>query len=211
MRVPLSTLYITFEKSDRFGYCLAWVSALPYFILFFMAVMVVLYLVHIFISHEMAKNVKKTSMPANGVVIWFWHEEDPYAFVRWLGSTLLGQICCETLALLLKGILKGERPLSSDRHGHDFGNPSSHTQFIAFFAYICLRRLHSQRKETPLLVNALGTILLVGLVPLVAFSRLYLQYHYLYQVCSGFGVGLLFAICWDYFVTLFFLHTKYPM
>lgn len=195
MRVPLSMLYVTFENSDRLGYLLAWISALPTFILFFIGAMVVLYSIYIYILYS-TESANKVS-PPHTVVVWIWYENNPYVFLRWLCYILLGQVFCEFLAVLLKDLLKGERPLASDRHGFDFGNPSSHTQFITFFAYMCLRRLYSKRRKTPTLIAILDATVLTGLVPLVALSRIYLEYHYLYQVFTGFFVGLLFAACWD--------------
>ncbi|KAM0684493.1 mitochondrial matrix iron-sulfur protein [Mitosporidium daphniae] len=187
MRVPLSMLYVTFENSDRLGYLLAWISALPTFILFFIGAMVVLYSIYIYILYS-TESANKVS-PPHTVVVWIWYENNPYVFLRWLCYILLGQVFCEFLAVLLKDLLKGERPLASDRHGFDFGNPSSHTQFITFFAYMCLRRLYSKRRKTPTLIAILDATVLTGLVPLVALSRIYLEYHYLYQRA---GIVLLF-------------------
>lgn len=201
MRIPLSTLYITYEQSDRLGYLMAWTSSIPYFILFFMIAMVIIYWIHISINNLQVINTKSLQ---NSTSIWIWHEESPIIFFRWLLSSLLGQICCEILAMILKEIFKSERPILSDRIHIDYGNPSSHTQFIAFFVTIYLLRLISRWNRTPKAISFIFASILIGLIPLVAFSRLYLHYHFLYQVITAIFIGVIFAIFWNRNVTNYY-------
>lgn len=83
--------------------------------------------------------------------------------------------------------------------------PSSHAQFVAFFAvYLALFLLY---RHTPIVANSQIMIwfLVLGLCAgssAVAVSRVYLNYHTPKQVLAGFAAGVVCAFSW-FFVTGF--------
>lgn len=90
--------------------------------------------------------------------------------------------------------------------GKGYGMPSSHSQFVAFFAvYLSLFLLY---RHTPTLPNppVMSWLLVLGLCTgagIVAISRIYLNYHTPKQVLAGIAAGVLCAFSW-FFVTRFF-------
>ncbi|KKK24148.1 hypothetical protein P175DRAFT_0559620 [Aspergillus ochraceoroseus IBT 24754] len=119
-----------------------------------------------------------------------------------------GQMGCEAVNFVLKRIIKEERP--KQMFGKGYGMPSSHAQFMAFFAvylglFLLLR--HSPNPANPGLISLfIGRILPtlgLGLGAIaVAGSRIYLTYHTPRQVLAGFSVGIMFAFAWFYFTGL---------
>ncbi|RAL08334.1 phosphatase PAP2 family protein [Aspergillus homomorphus CBS 101889] len=117
-----------------------------------------------------------------------------------------GQMGCEALNFILKRIIKEERP--KQMFGKGYGMPSSHAQFMAFFAvyaglFLVLR--HSPVLARPAATVHFGIRALLSLVlcigaGAVAISRVYLNYHTPKQVLAGSGAGVLCAIAW-FFVT----------
>lgn len=113
---------------------------------------------------------------------------------------LAGQLLCEAVNFGLKRLIRQERP--TRMHGKGYGMPSSHAQFMAFWAmylalFISLRHAgpHSHRVEKWGLVVAA----VVGAVA-VATSRVYLGYHSQRQVVVGMSAGFVFAIWWFWVV-----------
>lgn len=120
-----------------------------------------------------------------------------------------GQLACEALNFVLKRLLKQERPVRM--HGKGYGMPSSHAQFVAFFAVsMCLfllvrhqppttaRAKRRNDNHTPLTVaeRALGGLLCLLMAASVAWSRIYLNYHTELQVLVGSAAGAVSGFAW---------------
>lgn len=117
----------------------------------------------------------------------------------------LGQLSCEALNFLLKRLIKQERP--KQMYGKGYGMPSSHAQFVGFWAvalglFLLLRhqpKARGRRREgEPLswmqrVVAAAGA---VGIAAAVTASRVYLNYHTVEQAMVGVGAGVFTAIVW---------------
>ncbi|KAM0713975.1 hypothetical protein Q7P37_010938 [Cladosporium fusiforme] len=116
-----------------------------------------------------------------------------------------GQMACEGLNWVLKRYIREDRP--AQMLGKGYGMPSSHAQFVAFFAvylglWVVVR--HDPWKEnaskthvpTPMWQRvALALAAMTGAVA-VAQSRIHLNYHTPRQVYIGFAVGSLCAVAW---------------
>ena len=116
-----------------------------------------------------------------------------------------GQMGCEGLNWLLKRVIQEERP--RQMHGKGYGMPSSHAQFVAFFAtylslFVLLRHnphhehASSTHLPTPLWQRAGLALAAFGGAAAVAQSRLYLYYHTPKQVYLGCAAGALCAVGW---------------
>ncbi|KAJ5109884.1 dolichyldiphosphatase [Penicillium argentinense] len=120
-----------------------------------------------------------------------------------------GQLACEGLNFALKRIIKEERPrdpdiVSLEMFGKGYGMPSSHAQFMTFFAvylslFLLLRHTPSYASAYPycdfILRGALTVGLCAGAVA-VSASRVYLNYHTPRQVLAGCGAGFVCACGW---------------
>ena len=105
-----------------------------------------------------------------------------------------GQMGCEALNFALKRLIKEERP--KQMYGKGYGMPSSHAQFVAYFSisltlFLILRHTPPKRpipSHTPLsMVTRVGlSILAMACAFLVAWSRIYLNYHTPKQVLVGY-------------------------
>ncbi|CAJ0645688.1 6227_t:CDS:2 [Entrophospora sp. SA101] len=82
-------------------------------------------------------------------------------------NIFIGQSICELFNAILKRWLREKRP--TDRLGTGYGMPSSHAQFIAFFAIFAI---------------------------LYLYNRIYLNYHTTKQVLFGNLFGSIFALVW---------------
>ncbi|KAH6684769.1 phosphatidic acid phosphatase type 2/haloperoxidase [Halenospora varia] len=120
-----------------------------------------------------------------------------------------GQLACEALNFALKRILKEERP--KQMHGKGYGMPSSHSQFVAFFSIsltLFLLFRHVPKKPTPshtplsLPARIFLSGLALGNAGLVAWSRIYLNYHTPKQVIVGCTAGAISAIGWFIITTI---------
>lgn len=117
-----------------------------------------------------------------------------------------GQMGCEVSNFVMKRIIKEERP--KQMFGKGYGMPSSHAQFVAFFAvYLALFLLfrHSFTYSTSRVISSylVQAILALGLcvgAAGVAISRIYLNYHTPKQVLAGCAAGTVLAFAW-FFVT----------
>ena len=113
-------------------------------------------------------------------------------------------------ALSIKRFLDEQSPnpqllTFSEMNGKGYGMPSSHAQFTAYFSlYLALfllvrhRPLPASPSHTPFTLwqrALLSVIALLGTV-VVAWSRIYLNYHTPQQVLVGCGAGAFSAIAW---------------
>ncbi|KAL4954957.1 phosphatidic acid phosphatase type 2/haloperoxidase [Aspergillus filifer] len=111
-----------------------------------------------------------------------------------------GQMACEALNFALKRIIKEERP--KQMFGKGYGMPSSHAQFVGFFAvYMALFLLfrHSPEHGSSPLFRIFASIAISIGATAVAVSRIYLTYHTTRQVLAGCAVGVIFACVWFVF------------
>ncbi|KAJ5368183.1 dolichyldiphosphatase [Penicillium cataractarum] len=123
-----------------------------------------------------------------------------------------GQLGCEALNFVLKRIIKEERPkganvvkcMSTEMFGKGYGMPSSHAQFMTYFAiymslFLVFRHSPSYAGSYPYSDFLLRTALTVGLCAsavAVSASRVYLSYHTPRQVLAGSVVGFACACGW---------------
>lgn len=97
---------------------------------------------------------------------------------------------------------------TAEMYGKGYGMPSSHAQFVSFFAiYLCLflfcrHKPAWRRSQTSLhTLERVVTVLVLGTgCVVVSASRIYLNYHTQRQVLAGCAVGSLCAFAW-FFVT----------
>ncbi|KAK0512800.1 hypothetical protein JMJ35_004817 [Cladonia borealis] len=123
-----------------------------------------------------------------------------------------GQLGCEALNFLLKRLIKEERP--KQMYGKGYGMPSSHAQFLAYFATslsLFLLLLHHPpaqhyRSERPYSHKPLNlpqkislSLLTFFLAAAVAASRVYLNYHTPTQVLVGCIAGGVSGLSWFVF------------
>ncbi|ERL83645.1 hypothetical protein D910_00789, partial [Dendroctonus ponderosae] len=114
----------------------------------------------------------------------------------------LGTICSEALNYILKHLICEKRPLHREDVHVEYGMPSSHAQFVSFFAsyimYFVFIRLHHMNNNT--IIENISKILIIvssmTVAVLVCISRIYLHYHTVSQVLWGVIVGFLFATAW---------------
>ncbi|CDU24989.1 related to CAX4-required for full levels of dolichol-linked oligosaccharides [Sporisorium scitamineum] len=122
-------------------------------------------------------------------------------------NALIGQLACEGLNWALKRLIKQPRP--TDRLGAGYGMPSSHSQFLGFFAAFFLA--HFWLNRPPLvkprsLINsmrrfehALAMVLIASISVLTCYSRHHLHYHTPLQIIVGLSIGLFFGGVYYYF------------
>ena len=114
--------------------------------------------------------------------------------VRQWWITLAGWIAAlaggGALDWLLKVIIRRPRPVGAEQflQGHSFSFPSGHSMGslvgLGMLAYVLMVFwLPARRYRTPVVVVALGGVLLIGA------SRMYLGVHYLSDVIAGFAAG----------------------
>lgn len=138
-----------------------------------------------------------------------------------------GQLGCEAVNFALKRVIKEERPQRKfcceddpvlntnglgyvEMYGKGYGMPSSHAQFVAYFAvYLCLflffRRTPAQpssRVRAKSLERVAMSFVFCFGSALVAASRIYLNYHTPKQVLAGCAAGAVCAVSW-FFATNF--------
>ncbi|KAH0613114.1 uncharacterized protein H6S33_009494 [Morchella sextelata] len=119
---------------------------------------------------------------------------------------LSGQLACEALNWVLKRCFKQQRP--KQMYGKGYGMPSSHAQFVAFFALYLSLWLHLRASHhLPRYQKVLLSILCVAGSAAVSGSRVYLSYHTPTQVACGYSVGVVFAVGW-FLVTAWLRETR---
>lgn len=99
--------------------------------------------------------------------------------------------------------------MNSEMYGKGYGMPSSHSQFVAFFAvsislFLLFRHVPSRDtdyRQSTLLERAFFSGLAVCGAAMVAISRIYLNYHTPKQVGVGVAAGVIFAVLYFLFTT----------
>ncbi|KAI1138836.1 PAP2-domain-containing protein [Hypoxylon sp. FL0543] len=123
-----------------------------------------------------------------------------------------GQLACEAINFALKRLIKEERPRRMN--GKGYGMPSSHAQFVAYFAvslalFLLLRHQPPspgvrKRNHTPmsLVERAMWSVVGLAMAAAVAWSRVYLNYHTERQVLVGCAAGTVSAVGWFVITTI---------
>ncbi|XP_065164373.1 dolichyldiphosphatase 1-like isoform X2 [Atheta coriaria] len=114
----------------------------------------------------------------------------------------LGTLVSEGLNYFLKHTIQEPRPMTRSSEYNEYGMPSSHAQFVWFFAtyviYFVFIRLHHLNNNT--IIENVSKFLIISssvlMAVIVCFSRIYLQYHTVSQVIFGSVVGMMFATFW---------------
>ncbi|XP_056642032.1 dolichyldiphosphatase 1-like [Diorhabda carinulata] len=120
----------------------------------------------------------------------------------------LGTLLSELLNYILKHIICEARPIRRDIIYVEYGMPSSHAQYVWFFAtyviYFVYIRLQHMNNNT--IIQSLSKFLILfstlSMAILVSISRIYLEYHTVSQVLYGALLGFLFATFWFAFTYL---------
>jgi len=115
-----------------------------------------------------------------------------------------GILFSEAFNWLVKHWIREPRPCAGKRlHWVEFGWPSSHAQFMCFFAtYLCLflyvrlRRQNTIAAHREALWKSLVAVATVSLTTMVAASRIYLGYHTFSQVLWGGIIGATLGVLW---------------
>ncbi|XP_060517018.1 dolichyldiphosphatase 1-like [Cylas formicarius] len=164
--VPLSLTLVEYPKGDILGKILAVISLAPFGI-------------------------------GSGFIALILFRRDLHTITFFLGT-----LCSEFVNHCLKHLICEKRPLRREDVYVEYGMPSSHAQFVWFFAtyiiYFVVIRLHHMNNNT-IIENVskffiLSSSLLLAIV--VCISRVYLQYHTVWQVLCGALVGIIFATFW---------------
>ncbi|KAG0370095.1 phosphatidic acid phosphatase type 2/haloperoxidase [Gamsiella multidivaricata] len=111
-----------------------------------------------------------------------------------------GQLLNECINFALKRLVKQARPTSY--LGDGYGMPSSHSQFMAYFAtymIILMYRMGSSGSVSPYVFS----VLVVVWAAVVIYSRVHLLYHTWQQVLAGSICGCAFATGYYFFVQRF--------
>ncbi|KAI8577659.1 hypothetical protein K450DRAFT_251152 [Umbelopsis ramanniana AG] len=107
---------------------------------------------------------------------------------------LVGQLSSEGLNATLKEYLQVSRP--NAHLGTGYGMPSSHSQFMAFFAVQVILYTHYNIRLDHPLVKWLLYLPTVILALLVMYSRIHLGYHSIEQVLVGSSIGIAYSVFW---------------
>ncbi|KAF8704507.1 hypothetical protein AX14_013928 [Amanita brunnescens Koide BX004] len=107
-----------------------------------------------------------------------------------------GQFANEGFNILLKSVVKQERP---DAHGNGYGFPSSHSQYMGYFAafLVCHMYFTHRFPSAGSVLDALWRFIVYSVLyswaGAVAYSRYYLGYHNEYQILGGLAIGATFG------------------
>ncbi|RDB23455.1 Dolichyldiphosphatase 1 [Hypsizygus marmoreus] len=110
-----------------------------------------------------------------------------------------GQLAGEVLNWILKHAIKEGRPIESIGNGYGF--PSSHSQYMAYFASFLICHLYFRHRFAStgfwILDYAWRVTIYFGLIAwsgMVAYSRFYLGYHNANQILWGVGIGIALGV-----------------
>ncbi|KAG8759198.1 hypothetical protein FRC14_006443 [Serendipita sp. 396] len=127
----------------------------------------------------------------------------------------IGQFGCEGFNYVLKHVIKEERPATLHPSGGGYGFPSSHSQFMGYFAAFMVLHLHLHHRFATTGIVLLDTLFalavrgaIVSLALAVCYSRYYLGYHTVPQILWGLGIGI--ALGCGYYVTTEYIPRAYP-
>lgn len=123
-----------------------------------------------------------------GCATWIWRRRE-----LWRPFLLMTAMCVAMItSVTIKQIVERTRPPHDFMVAPfelDYSFPSGHTIGIAVFVFVLSYLLYSRRLETR---HALLWVLSgLFLIALIAFSRLYLAYHWLTDVTASVGLGLI--------------------
>ncbi|KAN0061880.1 hypothetical protein ACQY0O_005874 [Thecaphora frezii] len=122
-------------------------------------------------------------------------------------NALLGQLSCEGFNWLLKRLIRQPRPMAD--FGSGYGMPSSHSQFLGFFAafflaHFGLNRPPPMEKKTIVGIMrraehdaAMAAIAILAAV--TCYSRYHLHYHTPLQIVVGASIGTIYGCVYYYF------------
>lgn len=129
----------------------------------------------------------------------------------------IGTLVNELINALLKHWIKDPRPVSRSQIWTEYGMPSSHSQFMCFFAqyvllfiFIRLHHMNNSGARTERILRFLVLVACWAASFLVCFGRIYLQYHNVQQVLVGALVGVIVGTLW-FILTHYFLTPYFPM
>jgi len=109
----------------------------------------------------------------------------------------VGILVNEVINYILKKTIKEARPELIKGYKTDYGMPSSHSQFMFFFAtHLLLLILYRRLSFTNQIWGYIYAVLAYVVAATVALSRVYLGYHTLYQVLVGCTMGCVIAPFW---------------
>ena len=121
---------------------------------------------------------------------------------------LLGQLLNELLNKAIKETVREARPQGAP--ADDFGMPSSHSQFMWYFAAYHVLFVHSRAAHHNRL-EVLGSCMLAVMCAVaVAYSRVYLLYHTIEQVVVGGVLGVTCAVLWRAVTIKWFAPSVFP-
>lgn len=142
--------------------------------------------------------------------VWAWRKRETWRPLVLMGSMALAMIASTTL----KHLFERARPPQAFMIAPfeiDYSFPSGHTLGIATFVFVLGYLLYSARLQFHhALLWAVGGL---SLIALVAFSRVYLGYHWLTDVTASVGVALVIlgiVIIADTFVPVRFKRLLLP-
>ncbi|KAL9936372.1 hypothetical protein V8E36_004440 [Tilletia maclaganii] len=124
-------------------------------------------------------------------------------------NALIGQLGCEAINWGLKRLIRQPRPIGLSGVAEEgYGMPSSHSQFMGFFAafFVCHFVLHHPPPRKPrTMVNTMRRIehftfivLIILMSLVVCYSRYYLLYHSVAQILVGASIGLALGLVYYY-------------
>ncbi|KAF9994020.1 hypothetical protein BGZ80_002623 [Entomortierella chlamydospora] len=109
-----------------------------------------------------------------------------------------GQLANELLNLILKRLVKQARP--TEYLGDGYGMPSSHSQFMAYFATYMVIMMCRRGIEPGAIIPQTVCAAVTVWSALVVYSRVHLYYHTWQQVVAGTICGFIFALFYYYIV-----------
>lgn len=177
---PLSLLLVEYREDDRFGFLMAWISMIP------------------------------VLLPVALVTAMVLRRDLTTIFFS------MGVVLTEISNAVLKRTFQQPRPIKDSlfqggNHGK-FGMPSDHSQHIfymaTFFILLVINRIHIKTNNKNYQYMLKGSLILGAEVCalLVAYSRVYLEYHTVEQVIVGGAIGRVSGAVWFFIVHYLFSH-----